>query len=198
MMSEQPEADAGEVAPLTMTDEELLADARRGDHGAFHRLIDRHADGLFRLAFRLVGSTADAEDVLQEAFVGAFEQMGRFEGRSTVKTWLSRILVRQTARFHRRRSRRRTLPLPLAGDGGDEPDVRGSTSVSDDANRRLDVDRALRQLSPEHREVVVLREFGGMSYSEMGEALGIPVGTVESRLHRARQALKEALSDYLP
>jgi len=197
MVPEQHEANPAEDAPLTITDEELLAEARQGDQDAFHELIDRYAEGLFRLAFRLVGSGADAEDVLQETFLGAFEHMQRFEGRSTVKTWLSRILIRQAARCHRRRSRRRTLPLPV-GTGADKAEVRAGTSVSDDANRRLDVERALRQLGPEHREVVVLREFEGMSYSEMAQALGVPVGTVESRLYRARQALKEALNDYLP
>ncbi len=188
-MSEQRKANDAKEPRLTTTDEELLDDARRGDQDAFHELIDRHADGLFRLASRLVGSAVDAEDVLQETFVGAFEHMGRFEGRSTVRTWLSRILLRQAARFHRRRFLRKTVPLPQASTGA---------SHSDDANRRLDVRLALRQLSPEHREVVVLREFEGMSYGEMAEALGIPIGTVESRLYRARQALREALGEYLP
>ncbi len=176
------------------TDGELLAAARSGEERAFHQLIDRHSERLFRLAFRLVGTTADAEDVVQETFMGAFEHMEAFEGRATVKTWLTRILTRQAARCHRRRSRKGTMPLePLKVGFNARP-----VSLSEDANRRMDVERALQDLSPEHREVVVLREFEGMSYAEMAETLGVPQGTVESRLHRARRNLQHVLREYLP
>jgi len=180
-------------------DEKLLAAAREGDEAAFHELIDRHAEGLFRLAFRLVGDTMDAEDVVQEALMGAFEHLGRFEGRSTIKTWLTRILLRQAARCHRRRARHRAVSFEQASaTAGDGLGVPAGESPSDDANRRLDVHRALQRISPDHREAVVLREFEGMSYAEMAEVLGVPQGTVESRLHRARQALRELLQGYLP
>jgi RNA polymerase sigma-70 factor (ECF subfamily) len=146
---------------------------------------------LFRLAYRLVGNAPDAEDVVQEAVMGAFEQAGRFRGRSTVKTWLTRIVMRQAARSHRRRARRATddLPQGMASGGMEAPES---------AHMRMDVMRALQGLTPDHREVVVLREFEGMSYAEMAETLDLPQGTVESRLHRARQELKELLRDYLP
>jgi RNA polymerase sigma-70 factor (ECF subfamily) len=182
----------GENGPAAR-DEALLAAARAGDDGAFHDLVDAHAERLFRLAFSLVGSAADAEDVVQETLLGAFRHMRRFEGRSTVKTWLTRILLRQAARHHRRRGRRAEQPLTAAGrtDG-----ARGAGP--EHVARRLDVQAALERLSPLHREVLVLREFGGMSYAEMAEALDVPQGTVESRLHRARREMRELLRDYLP
>ncbi|MGD2174592.1 MAG: RNA polymerase sigma factor [Candidatus Brocadiaceae bacterium] len=184
---------------LSRTDEELLAAARTGDEDAFHGLIERHAERLFRLAFRLVSNTSDAEDVVQETFVGAFEGMGAFEGRSTVRTWLIRILVRQAARCHRRRSRRKAVSLEDAGAaGGRELRDASRGDIAGEARRRMDVSEALRMLSPKHREVVVLREYEGMSYAEMAETLNVPQGTVESRLYRARQELKALLRDYLP
>jgi RNA polymerase sigma-70 factor (ECF subfamily) len=173
------------------SDEELLRAAGKGSSEAFGGLVERHADGLFRLAYRLVGNAPDAEDVLQEAVMGAFEQARKFRGHSTVKTWLTRIVMRQAARSHRRRARRATGSLPegMEHDGGVGPEV---------AALRMDVTQALQKLTPDHREVVVLREFEGLSYAEMAETLDLPQGTVESRLHRARQELKELLSDYLP
>ncbi|MFO7957851.1 MAG: RNA polymerase sigma factor [Candidatus Brocadiia bacterium] len=174
------------------TDEQLLRQARQGDTAAFHELIDRHGENLFRLAYSLVGNRADAEDVAQETLMGAFEYMHGFEERSSVKTWLTRILMRQAARCHRRRGRKHEEPIGT-------PDAWADDAPPDEsARRRMDVRGALDRLSPDHREVVVLREFEGMSYSEMAEALDVPQGTVESRLYRARQELKTLLRDYLP
>ncbi len=180
------------------TDAQLLAAAASGAHEAFHDLVDRHAERLFRLACRLVGNKADAEDIVQETLVAAFEHMAGFEGRSTVKTWLTRILMRRAARCHRRRARKGTVPLGRFMAGGDEVLSSGDGSVSEETARRLDVERALQDLSPDHREVVVLREFQGMSYAEMAEVLEVPQGTVESRLYRARRSLQRALREYLP
>jgi RNA polymerase sigma-70 factor (ECF subfamily) len=190
MRGHPPDREAGRAA-APETDEQLLRAAGKGSAEAFGDLVERHADSLFRLAYRLVGNASDAEDVLQEAVMGAFEQAGRFRGHSTVKTWLTRIVMRQAARSHRRRARRATGSLPegMAHDGSGGPEA---TAL------RMDVTQALRKLTPDHREVVVLREFEGLSYAEMAETLGLPQGTVESRLHRARQELKELLRDYLP
>ncbi len=174
------------------TDEQLLRQARAGDSSAFHEIVDRHGERLYRLAYSMVGNRADAEDVTQETLMGAFEYMHSFKGRSTVKTWLTRILMRQAARCHRRRGRKREKPM-----GAPESVPDGAPAVQT-AGLRMDVRRALEQLSENHRQVVVLREFDGMSYAEMAEVLNIPQGTVESRLYRARQELKTLLRDYLP
>ena len=166
----------------------LLRRAASGDERAFHELVDRHSAWLFRLAFLLVGNEADAEDVVQETLLGAFRHLRRFRGDASVKTWLTRILTRQAAMRHRSGSRSRTVALQeAAGDAG---------AQAERAGLRLDVRDVLAALAPEHKEVVVLREFEGMSYAEIAEALDVPRGTVESRLFRARQHLKEMLKGY--
>jgi len=177
--------------PTIDPDMGLLEMAASGDGKAFHQLVDRHAQRLYRLAVSLVGNGTDAEDVLQEAFAGAFRGLAKFEGRSTVKTWLTRILVTQAARWRRDQRRRRTESAdPATLEIGRE----GEQSAS---GRKIDLQAALALLSPEHRQVLVLREFEHLSYEEMAEVLDLPRGTVESRLHRARGELRERLKSYL-
>lgn len=129
--------------------------------------------------------------------MGAFKQMPGFRGEASVKTWLTRIAMRQAARHHRSEYRRKTPVLHLPEPGAREADPAGAEGGGETVGREMDVRRAVEMLSPEHREVVVLREFEGMSYGEMADALGVPQGTVESRLFRARKELKELLRDYL-
>jgi RNA polymerase sigma-70 factor (ECF subfamily) len=172
-------------------DIELMRRAAAGDSRSFHALVDRHAQRLFRLAVSLVGNVADAEDVLQETFIGAFRGLRSFEGRSSVRTWLTRILVTQAARWHRDRRRTRAQAV-------DEsiPSSAADANAAPDAG--MDVSAAMQRLSPEHRQVLALREFEQMSYEEIAEVLGVPRGTVESRLHRARSEMREKLKAYLP
>jgi RNA polymerase sigma-70 factor (ECF subfamily) len=168
-------------------DIELLRHAAHGDSGAFHALIDRHAQRLYRVAVSLVGNASDAEDVLQETFIGAFRGLKGFEGRASVKTWLTRILVMQAAQFRRSRKRKKTEAMP--------DDVQAASKSSEAG---MDIAAALADLSPEHRQVLVLREYEQMSYEEIAEVLDVPRGTVESRLYRARGELRERLKSYLP
>jgi RNA polymerase sigma-70 factor (ECF subfamily) len=173
-------------------DAELLRRSADGDGQAFHQLVDRHADRLYRVAISLVGNIADAEDVLQEALAGAFRSAKNFEGRSSVRSWLTRIVVTQAARFWRSRYGKRDVSLEA---DVDEPASGGGTAAVD---AKLDLNAALLQLSQEHREVLVLREIDGMAYEQMAEVLGVPRGTIESRLFRARAELKKKLKGYLP
>jgi RNA polymerase sigma-70 factor, ECF subfamily len=176
-------------------DLKLLRRAGAGDGKAFHQLVDRHAGRLFGLAYSLLGNSADAEDVVQETMVGAFRGLNGFEGRSSVATWLTRILVLQAAKWRRdhRRPAEQTVPLGEQMVG----ERLGSESGAAAVERRLDLQAALNQLSPEHRQVLVLREFEGHSYEEIAQLLGVPRGTVESRLHRARGELKLKLREYI-
>lgn len=177
-------------------DASLLKRVAAGDGRAFHQLVDRHGDRLFRLAQSLVGNRADAEDVLQEAFAGAFRGAGKFEGRSSVKSWLTRIVITQAAKFWRSRRGKRDQSLEGEIGSGDGAGADGGESASVDA--KLDLNACLKNLSEEHRQVLVLREIDGMAYDEMAEVLGVPRGTVESRLFRARAELKKKLKSYLP
>ncbi len=160
-----------------------------GDAASFEALVDNHWQHLFRLAYSIVCERSGAEDVVQETFLAAFSRMGSFRGESSVKTWLISILVRQAARYRRREGIRRHKPLDAAGrDEGSE--------VAEGADARLDLAWALEGLDDGHRDVIVLRELEGLSYDEIAQVLGVPRGTVESRLYRARRALREKLADY--
>ena len=172
---------------LEVSDADLLRKASRGAEQAYRELVERHAPRLYRVALSLIGHAADAEDALQETFAGAFRHAGRYEGRASVKTWLTQILVRQAARRHRDRGRK-TVGLG---------NVASSRPGEGSADARMDVDAAVQALSADHREVIVLREMQGLTYEEIAEALDVPRGTVESRLFRARQELKSRLKDYL-
>jgi len=123
---------------------------------------------------------------------GAFQGLDSFEGRSSVKTWLIRILVKQAAKYHRYRRIRKTESI-----NNFFPQDSGSDSSARDFEIRMDIKTMIKTLSPEHREVIVLRELEGFSYEEMAEILDIPRGTVDSRLFRARQELKERFKDEL-
>jgi RNA polymerase sigma-70 factor (ECF subfamily) len=182
---------------LPVSDLDLLCRARNGDGGAFHELVDRHGASLFRLAFLLVGNGADAEDVVQETLMGAFRHLNRFRGHSSVKTWLRAILTNQAAMQRRTRVRRKVVALlDEEGDSAALEEVPEAGSAVEQTDARLDVQAVLSALSPEHRQVIVLREYEGMSYQEIAEVLGVPHGTVESRLFRAREHLKQLLKGY--
>ncbi|HVX83372.1 MAG TPA: RNA polymerase sigma factor [Phycisphaerae bacterium] len=172
------------------SDEVLLRKAAAGDAEAFATLAERHTEGLYRLAWSLVGNRTDAEDVLQEAMVGAYKNARTFQGRSAVRTWLGQIVARQAAAFRRSRRIRKTAVLdeqamesPATGD------------VESGVDQREDLLQVLKQMSNEYREVIVLRELENMSYEDIATALGLPRGTVESRLFRARAELRELLTE---
>jgi RNA polymerase sigma-70 factor (ECF subfamily) len=192
---DNPQLDVDRV-DVDQVDNGLLDRIARGDGRAFHQLVDRHSGRLYRVAFSLVGNVADAEDVLQEAFAGVFRGAGKFEGRSSVQSWMTRIVVTQAAKFWRTRrgKRDKSLEENLEASTGPAVDSGGSASV----DARLDLQSCLQQLSEEHRQVLVLREIDGMGYEEIAQVLSVPRGTVESRLFRARAELKKKLKDYLP
>ena len=184
---------------MCVTDLELAERFRQGDDAAFHELVDRYAGMLFGLAVSLVGDPPDAEDVVQETFAGAFRRLGYFEGRSSLKTWLVRILVRQAAKRRRSRDLRKTVSIDdLSEASRSVLENARSASPTADVDIRMDVMTMLEVLSTDHRQVIVLRELQGMSYDEMAQALSVPRGTVESRLFRARRELNELLKAYLP
>jgi RNA polymerase sigma-70 factor (ECF subfamily) len=185
-----------------LSDLELVQASAGGDQKAFHTLVDRYAPELTRLARSLSRTHSDAEDVVQETFVGAYRGMGRFDGRSSVRTWLSRILVRQAAKaWNRNRRQRETMTLdgPEGSSGNyQRPDGRTGSAVSTSSvDQRIDLQEIIATLGEDHRQVIMMREIQGLSYAEIAEALGVPQGTVESRLYRARGELREKLAGYV-
>jgi RNA polymerase sigma-70 factor (ECF subfamily) len=178
------------------SDLELLRAAADGDRPAFHVIIERHSPALFRLAVSLSRNRSDAEDVVQETFVGAFRGMSKFNGQASVKTWLTQILIRQAARMWHSTRRVREAVAIDAVPGASGVEVLSVASTVADADRRMDLMAVIQTLTEEHRQVIILREVQGLSYEEMARALGVPQGTVESRLHRARAGLKQRLKGY--
>jgi RNA polymerase sigma-70 factor (ECF subfamily) len=178
-------------------DTELLEQIGRGDQAAFRTLLDRHARYLYGVAHAMSGSATEAEDLVQETLVGALN--GRFRGESSVRTWLVRILVNRV-RMWRRSGKRHSgnvsldaSPLEPASAGDSS---RSGGSVGSAVDAKIDLTAMLAQLSPEHRQVIILRELEGMTYEQMAETLHVPRGTVESRLHRAREELRKRFKGY--
>jgi RNA polymerase sigma-70 factor (ECF subfamily) len=161
----------------------LLRHVHRGETPALEELIRRHGPYLYGIARSLSGNEHDAEDLVQDVFVATLS--AKFRGESSVRTWLVAILVRRAAMLRRSMSRH---PLRL----GSTTDV-VKTPASD---AKADLAGMLEALSPEHREVIVLRELQQMSYEEIALVLSIPRGTVESRLHRAREQLRLRFKNY--
>lgn len=179
-------------------DDQALVDAcRAGQTQAFGELVRRHKDRLYPTLLRLCGSADDADDLLQDAFVRAFEKLGQYHGESSFYTWLYRLAVNLALSGRRRR---RKPPIRLAEvrpdgdfDPADDPEQSDPALplMRDETDRR--VQEALNALAPDHRDVIVLKEFDGRRYDEVAALLKIPVGTVRSRLHRARLELRERL-----
>lgn len=167
----------------------LLERIAAGDAEAVAALMQRHGGYLYGVACTLVRDRHEAQDVVQETFAAVLK--ARYRGESSVRTWLVGIVVRQAA-WHRRRRR----PWLRFWGGSDQapPEPAGPDPQSA-SDARMDLADLLDRLPPEHREVIVLRELEGMTYQQIATLLGVPRGTVESRLHRARQQLRQAWED---
>jgi len=168
------------------TDEMLLVRARRGDDGAFGALVRRHDDALRALAFRLLGNRAQMDDALQEAYVSAFRALPGFRGDAAFGTWLYRIVY--NACLDELRRTRDVVPLDTVRERPDPQPAVGERV----ATRRALAD-ALAALEPADRAAVLLVDAQGFDYRSAGEVLGVPEGTVASRLNRARSRLRTGL-----
>jgi RNA polymerase sigma-70 factor, ECF subfamily len=169
------------------SDAALLDAHLAGDPDAFAELVRRHRDVLWAVALRTTGDPSDAEDALQEALVSALRAVERFERRSAVRTWLYRIVVNASLDRLRRNAARPAAPLDEHVDPASPVDEASRTA------QRLDVDAALRTLSPGQRAAVVLVHMHGLSVAEAAEVLDLPEGTVKSRCSRGRAQLATVL-----
>ncbi len=187
---------------LRSTDDlQLAAAARDGDRAALEALLGRHHERIASICRRVTGNPADGADATQEALLSIVRGLPRFDGRSSFTTWSYRIAVNASLDELRRR-RRRAVPMAVDGAGvgdsdAERPPVRlhdvSATDALNDAEFRLDLDQALTRIAPEFRAALVLRDVCGMDYAEIGEVLGIPGGTVRSRIARGRVALAAEL-----
>jgi RNA polymerase sigma-70 factor (ECF subfamily) len=178
-------------------DAQLIDLALAGDTDAFGGLVRRYQDRLYNSIARVCGCGEEAEDVVQEALIQAFLKLGTFRGRSAFYTWLYRIAF-NTA-MSRARRRKPTVSLEHVRDMvGTEPiDPAGTPDMPMEQQERSEqVQAALDRLSTEHRVVLVLREMDEFSYDEISEMLQLPVGTVRSRLHRARLQMRDVMTQH--
>jgi RNA polymerase sigma-70 factor (ECF subfamily) len=178
----------------------LVEQCRSGDAQAFARLVSLHEGMVFGLAARLLGDAEEARDLSQEVFLQVYRKLGRFEGRSSLRTWVYRIVVNQCRnrrRWWRRRWRERSCTLEGLS-AADETrlasgDAAGPFEELARRERARRVQQALLGLSFDHRAILLLREVEGLSCEEIAASLGLAQGTVKSRLARARESLRRLL-----
>lgn len=188
-MSKPPRLEADET--------ELIQRAKEGDSRAFGVLVERYQRRVVSVALAVVHNQEDAVELAQETFVRAFENLSKFESRSSFSTWLYRIAANLAIDFRRREGRH----VVLRGDEAENelkrlPSQRGDSfgeTVRGELSDRIR--EALKELTPEHRAVILLREVEGLSYDEISEVLQVPRGTVMSRLYYARTRLRSILKD---
>jgi RNA polymerase sigma-70 factor (ECF subfamily) len=180
-------------------DRSLVEAAAAGDRDAFGALVVRYQSRIVNLARVMVGDAAEADDLAQDVFIRAYKAIGKFRGESAFRTWLHRVAINVIQSHLASRSRRWRLwgtARPRTDDEHDRvADVPSTApSVEDDAVRRQVIDRALASLPPDMRAAVMLRDVQGFEYAEIADILGVPIGTVESRIFRARQRLRPLLA----
>jgi RNA polymerase sigma-70 factor, ECF subfamily len=189
---------------MSKTDEAaLVARLQAGDQAAYAELVEEHASHVYRLALRMMGNEADAEDVLQEAFLSAFKAIDKFEGRSSLSTWLYRIVSNAALmRLRRKEPVKVSVDEPIEQDDGDLVPrqlfdfccLPEDMLLRDEA--REEMMRAVDDLPVTLRSVFILRDIEGLSTSETANALDLSISAVKSRLMRARLKLRERLSLY--
>lgn len=205
-------------APSGPQDAELVNATLNGDRGAYRTLVERYQARLMRMALDIVKNTEDAEDIVQESFVKAFLSLDKFKNESSFYTWLHRITFNMAVDLQRKNQRRGghhfeykedfgVLSNRSSADGSDSGPADGAplsqnvegpqeALLRKEMGRKLE--QVLAQLSDEHRAVIILREVDGLDYEDISAALGVPRGTVMSRLFYARRALQQALKELAP
>jgi RNA polymerase sigma-70 factor (ECF subfamily) len=176
----------------------LIERALAGDSDAFGHLVRRYQDRLFNTLMHVIGNREEAEDVVQDAFTQAYANLNRFERRANFYTWLYRIAFNLSVSRRRRRRPQAVADVEQVRRGGDTEDPHDLPLQQLERQERIDLIRkALNSLNEEARTILVLREMDGCCYEAIADLLDVPVGTVRSRLHRARLQLKRYLDEVL-
>ncbi len=182
---------------MSADDQHLIAACLAGDAAAFGGLVRRYQERLFNTVIRLVDNAEDAHDVVQEAFLNAYQSLDGFKGDALFFTWLYRIAVNTAISM--RRKQRVAISIDSSRNGEHQIDPLDPSAQSrpghalEQAEQERRIQVALGRLSPEHRAVLVMKDMEGQKYETMAEILQVPIGTIRSRLHRARLELRQLL-----
>jgi RNA polymerase sigma-70 factor (ECF subfamily) len=183
---------------VSADDHRLIAESLAGSTAAFGELVRRYQDRLYNTVYRLVDNADDALDVVQEAFLNAYQSLGSFKGDALFFTWLYRIAVNTAISQKRKKRVMVRIDVGREGEAVIEPfdpsDLSRPGHAIEQAEQEQHIQQALARLSPEHRTVLVMKDMEGQKYETMAELLGVPIGTIRSRLHRARLELREILA----
>ena len=192
----------------TLTDEQLLQEHRRGQTERFELLVRRYSQELFRFAYRLLGSPAAAEDIVQETFLQVHLSMARFDVSRRFRPWVFTIAANKARDYLRSQKRRPEVPLDAVADGSSDggrsfSDLLSGRSVApavalEREERSSRVRQLVEQLPPHLKEVLVLGYYHGFAYKEMANVLDVPIGTVKSRLHSAVAKMGDLISSLEP
>ena len=211
LLSDGAAGEDGQAAanPINDVDHGLVERAREGDARAFQELVSRYQNRAFSVALGVVGRREDAEDVVQEAFLKAYRNLGSFRGQSSFYTWLYRIVFNLAIDLSRRRYRHAessigdnaTMDAVAQHKPEDAGDLIGGIRGPEEEINRVALGKRLAEaidgLSPNHRAVIILREVEGLSYQEISDVVGCSKGTVMSRLHHARKRLQRSLAEFV-
>ncbi|HYR85332.1 MAG TPA: sigma-70 family RNA polymerase sigma factor [Terriglobia bacterium] len=197
--------DLDHSSPVTAEESRFIARLKANDDAAYDELVRTYNASIFHVAYRMLNDSAEASDVVQEIFLKVFRNINGFKEESALKTWMFRIAfseILNRLRWWKRRYRFSTVSLddPPNGNGNGfhVADSRPTPEeILESKEQEIAIQQALSRLSSDHRSIVVLRDIEGFSYNEIAEVLGISIGTVKSRLARARGDLKKSLMRYL-
>lgn len=178
---------------------ELIALCKKGDRNAFNELVLMHQNRIMNIAFGMLSNTDDAADAAQEVFIKVFRNIGGFKEQSSFSTWIYRVTVNVCNDILRKNSRHKTVSLNMHFDDEEhEFDIKDTSMTPDElvhtAEIQNEVRYAVSKLKPEYKAVITLYDIEGLPYDKISEILKIPMGTVKSRLSRARTALKKELT----
>ncbi|MEG1999857.1 MAG: sigma-70 family RNA polymerase sigma factor [Evtepia sp.] len=179
-----------------MSDDDLISAAKNGDQDAFAHLVTQYEKRIYNLTFRMTGNREDAEELTQTAFLNAWRGLPRFQGDSSFATWLYRLATNCSIDFLRRQKRRKNPDCLVSLDESETqfPDLRyAPEEMALQDELRTHIFAGLNTLTPEHRRILQLRELDDLSYQEIADLLSLEIGTVKSRLARARLSLRRFL-----
>jgi RNA polymerase sigma-70 factor (ECF subfamily) len=197
--------EGGEPAAQVYKDALLVERLRQGEDEAFEELLRTYEDPVYNLVYRLLNQPVDAPDVVQEIFVKVYRNLGHFQGKSTLKTWIYRIAVNEAYNHRRWFSRHKKNEVGISASDENHlglsdvlPDrCRSPFDLTADHETRALIEEALLKINPVFRSAVVLRDIEDMNYDEIAEVLQISLGTVKSRIMRGREALRVELEAML-